>query len=246
MKKYLLLFLSTLSFSNEINKLYIEAQNLENQGNYKEAMLLYKKAANVNISKDEIIETNKEENFTNLKKAFYEKQINKVEDSETNENIRQSITGNFELYPYKKNYFLPVTYDFNKSEDRQPFETVYQISIEKSISYNYFGLNEFISAAYTQKSFWQTGKNSFPFRETNYEPELFIQIPYENSSVFKSYKIGFNHNSNGKGDDLSRSWNRLYLESTFQLSELFIVPKFWYRIPEEKDDNNPNIENKDK
>jgi phospholipase A1/A2 len=243
MKKYLLLFLSTLSFSDEINKLYLEAQNLENQGNYKEAMLLYKKAANVNISKDESSETNKEENFTNLKKAFYETQINKVEDSETNENIKQSITGNFELYPYKKNYLLPVTYDFNKSEDRQPFETVYQISIEKPISYNYFGLNEFISAAYTQKSFWQTAKHSFPFRETNYEPELFIQIPYENSSVFKSYKIGFNHNSNGKGDDLSRSWNRLYLESTFQLSELFVVPKVWYRIPEEKDDNNPNIEN---
>lgn len=243
MKKYLPLLISTLCFSENINTLYLDAQKLEEEGNYKEAMHLYKKAANTNISKKDNSETNKEESFTNLKKAFYEKQIDKVEDIDTNENIKQSITGNFELYPYKKNYILPATYDFNKSDDRQQFETLYQISIEKPISYNYFGLNEFISAVYTQKSFWQTGKHSFPFRETNYEPEIFVQLPYENSSVLKSYKLGFNHNSNGKDKELSRSWNRLYLEGNFQLSELFIVPKVWYRIPEKNDDNNPNIEN---
>ena len=43
MRKYLLLLLYTLCFSEDINKLYLEAQDLENQGNYKEAMLLYKK-----------------------------------------------------------------------------------------------------------------------------------------------------------------------------------------------------------
>ena len=46
---------------------------------------------------------------------------------------------------------------------------------------------------------------------------------------------------NGKDKELSRSWNRLYLEGNFQYSELFIIPKIWYRIPEQ-DDNNPNIE----
>ncbi len=249
MKKYLFLFLFSLSFAQDINKLYSEAQALENQGNYKEAMLLYKKAASINFSKEDKylqnLPKNDSENveyFSKVKETFYENQIEKVEDSETNKNIKQSITSDFEIYPYKKNYLLPVTYDFHNSEDRESTETVFQISIEKPISYNFFGQNEFISAAYTQKSFWQTFEDSYPFRETNYEPEIFILFPYEDNAIFKSYKFGFNHTSNGKDKELSRSWNRLYLEANFQLSELFIVPKVWYRIPEDKDDNNPNIE----
>ncbi len=242
MKKYLLLLLSTLCFAENINILYLDAQKLEQEGNYKEAMLLYKKAANLNIPKEDTNSSRTEESFTTLKKAYYENQIDKVEDKETNENIKQSITKSFELYPYKMNYILPATYDFNKSDDRQQFETLYQISIEKPISYNYFGLNEFISASYTQKSFWQTGKKSFPFRETNYEPELFVLFPYNDNSMLKSYKFAFNHSSNGRDKELSRSWNRLYLEGTFQLSELFIVPKVWYRIPEKEEDDNSDIQ----
>ncbi len=67
---------------------------------------------------------------------------------------------------------------------------------------------------------------------------------YKSDSFLKSYKLAINHSSNGKEEDeKSRSWNRLYLEANFQLSELFIVPKVWYRIPENKnDDTNPDIE----
>ena len=247
MRKYLLLLLYTLCFSEDINKLYLEAQDLENQGNYKEAMLLYKEIASNNILIKENIsdssknDTNNSEYFTKVKENFYENQIEKVEDKETNKNIKQSITSDFEIYPYKKNYLLVDTYDFHNSEDRNQFETAFQISIEKPLSYNFFGFNEIISAAYTQKSFWQTAESSFPFSETNYEPELFIQVHNEYNNLLKSYKFGFIHSSNGKADELSRSWNRLYLEANFQLSELFIIPKVWYKIPEKKPDN-PDIE----
>ena len=253
MKKILFLFIYTLCFSEDINKLYEEAQNLENQGNYKEAMLLYKKAADLNIPKntpeDKYIldlsknDEHKVESFTNMKKAFYQNQIDKVNDKETDENLKQIITGDFNLYPYKKNYLLPATYDFHQTDDRNSFETAFQISVEKPIAYNFFGLNESISAAYTQKSFWQTAEHSSPFRETNYEPEVFIQFPYKSTSTLKGYKVALNHVSNGKNDELSRSWNRVYLEGYFQLSNLFIIPKVWYRIPENgADDDNPDIE----
>ena len=253
MKKFLLLFIYSLCFSEDINKLYSEAQDLENKGNYKEAMLLYKKAADLSIPKnnqeDKYLidlaknDEHKVDSFTNMKKAFYQKQIDKVNDKETDENLKQMITGDFSLYPYKKNYLLPVTYDFNQSEDRNSFETAFQISIEKPIAYNIFGLNESISAAYTQKSFWQTAEHSSPFRETNYEPEVFIQFPYKDNSVLKSYKVALNHVSNGKNDESSRSWNRVYIEAYFQLSNLFIIPKVWYRLPENgSDDDNPNIQ----
>lgn len=250
MKKILPLLLGTLCFSESVDKLYKEARDLENQGNYKEAMFLYKKVADLNISKEDkyILDLSKNddhkvESFTNMKKAFYQNQIDKVNDKETDENLKQLITGDFSLYPYKKNYLLPATYDFNQSEDRGSFETAFQISVEKPIAYNFFGLNESISATYTQKSFWQTVKHSSPFRETNYEPELFIQFPYKSTSTLKGYKVAFNHVSNGRNDTLSRSWNRIYLEGYFQLSNLFIIPKVWYRIPENgNNDDNPDIE----
>ena len=250
MKKLLPLFIYSLCFSEDINSLYKEAMELETQGNYKEAMTLYKKAASFNIAKEDkyIIdlsknEEHKVENFTTMKKSFYQKQINKVKDKETDESLQQLVTKDFNLYPYKKNYLLPVNYNLNEMQERKQLETSFQISIEKPISYNFFGFDESISAAYTQKSFWQTAKNSSPFRETNYEPEVFVQFPYKNSETFKAYKISLMHSSNGKNFEESRSWNRVYAEGYFQLSNLFLIPKIWYRIPESSsDDDNPDIQ----
>ena len=250
MKKLLPLFIYSLCFSEDMNSIYKEAMELENQGNYKEAMVLYKKAANLNITKEDkyIIDLSKDdehkvENFTTMKKTFYQNQINKVQDKETDENLKQLITKDFGLYPYKKNYLLPVNYTFNQMDDRKQLETSFQISIEKPITYNFLGFDESISAAYTQKSFWQTAKDSSPFREINHEPEVFVQFPFKDSEVFKSYKISLLHASNGKNDEESRSWNRAYVEGYFQLSNLFLIPKFWYRIPEaSSDDDNPDIE----
>jgi phospholipase A1 len=250
MKRILPLFIYGLCFAEDINTLYKEAQILEKEGSYKEAMILYKKAATLKISNEDkyILDLSKNqeykvENFTTMKKSFYQKQINKTEDKETDKNLLQLVTKDFNLYPYKKNYLLPVDYNFNEREERKQIETSFQISIEKPISYNFFGLNESISAAYTQRSFWQTAKESSPFRETNYEPEVFIQFPYKNNEIFKAYKISIMHSSNGKNDEESRSWNRAYIEAYFQLSNLFLVPKIWYRIPEESnDDDNSNIE----
>lgn len=251
MKKFIPILITTLCFSEDTNILYKQAMELENQGNYKEAMLLYKKIASSNFSKEDkyIIDLSKNEEhkvdtYSTMKKDFYQKQIDKVKDKETDESLEQLITKDFNLYPYKKNYLLPVTYSINDIEGREKLETAFQISVEKPISYNFFGLNESISGAYTQRSFWQTAKDSSPFRETNYEPEIFVQFPYKEDSVLKAYKVSLLHSSNGRNNEESRSWNRVYLEGYFQFSNLFLIPKIWYRIPEPKgEDDNPNIEN---
>ncbi len=250
MKKFLPLLICSFSFAEDVSSIYQEAQNQENLGNYKEAMLLYKKVAEANISKEDkyILDLAKDqehrvETFTTMKRDFYQKQIDKIKDKETDENLEQIITKDFNLYPYKKNYLLPVNYNFNDIENRNNVETTFQISVEKPISYNFLGLNESISAAYTQKSFWQTTEDSSPFRETNYEPEIFIQFPYKENSVLKAYKLSLMHSSNGRNDENSRSWNKIYLEAYYQFSNLFLIPKVWYRIPEEKgSDDNPDIE----
>lgn len=251
MKKILPLVIYSFCFAETPNDIYQNALKLEEEGNFKEAMLLYKKIATSDISKEDKYlfnleknsENEKDRTYTSMKKEFYQKQIDKLDDNETNENLKQLITKDFTLYPYKKNYLLPVNYTHNEIENRSNFETTFQISVEKPISYNFFGVDESISVAYTQKSFWQSFEESSPFRETNYEPEIFVQFPSYEYNSLKTYKLALKHSSNGKNNIDSRSWNKIYLEGFFQLSNLILIPKIWYRIPEKKeDDNNPNIQ----
>lgn len=257
MKKLLFCTFITLSFGQSIDEIYKEASEFEKIGKYKEAMLLYKKAFNlkekqrnlsksltenktVSISNEKTEE--KEKTYETLKKDFYKNHISKSEDKETNKNVEEILSSTFGLYPYKKNYLLLGTYDFEKQEDnRSQFETAFQISAKKPISYNIFGFNEVITLAYTQKSFWQTSRHSKPFRETNYLPEIYVEFPYTNSDYFKGYKVSLLHESNGRNKEFSRSWNRVYVEGSFQVSNLFVKPKVWYRIPDTKEDDNPDI-----
>ena len=250
-KTLLLLTIASISFAASFDETYIKANELEKNNNYKEANTLYKQLLekvdqNIN-NKTYLIDKSKNENhevqiFTNIKKNFYSDLLDKTEDTQTNNTLQQMITGNFGLYPYRKNYVLPVTYDIKEKENRNQFETKFQFSIEKPVSYNFFKLNESISVAYTQKSLWQTNKHSSPFRETNYKPEVFIQFPYKKSERLKGYKISLLHESNGREGSYSRSWNRIYLEAYFQLTNIFIIPRVWYRIPEKEiEDDNSDI-----
>jgi len=192
---------------------------------------------------------------------------------ETKELISSQIKGDFfGLKPYRTNFLLPFSYS-NKKYERvndsnlntpksyydSNSEIEFQISLKKPLTYNLFGLNEYITAAYTQKVWWQLYSDSGPFRETNYLPELFITIPssqeIDDKYSLKSIKTGFIHESNGQEGYKSRSWNRLYLSGQFQFNNLFISPRIWYRISEDKKnddfynetspnakgDDNPNI-----
>lgn len=82
MKKIFSLIICTFSFAEDINSIYQEAQNQENLGNYKEAMLLYKKVADTNISKEDryILDLAKNqehrvETFTTMKKSFIKNRL---------------------------------------------------------------------------------------------------------------------------------------------------------------------------
>jgi phospholipase A1 len=98
---------------------------------------------------------------------------------------------------------------------------------------------------YTQISFWQFYNTEFssPFRETNYEPEILLNYRTD-KDVFglmrnRFIQVGLNHQSNGRGEPLSRSWNRLVANFGFERGNFDLVLKTWLRIPEsnDKDDN---------
>ena len=127
-------------------------------------------------------------------------------------------------------------------------ELKFQISFKTKIVENLFGDNGDIWAGYTQSSRWQAynSEDSRPFRETNYEPE--VMMVFRNGYSIGGWRgrmtgIALNHQSNGRADPLSRSWNRVMLNIGLDRENWALVLRPWYRIPESRsEDNNPDIE----
>ena len=234
----LLLTFLTINAS-ELNNLYQKAQNLEVEGKYKEAMLLYKQIIKKERDINRVyIDEDKRKELENIGKT-----IDSIDDNQTYETIEQIIASKFSLYPYKENYFLPFSYDTKERNNRKQTEAKFQLSVKKPIVHNFFGFNETVNFGYTHTSLWQLYENSSPFRETNYKPEIFVTIPYgkKDKTSLKGFTLGVLQESNGQAKPESRSWNRVYLESYFQMGNLFLVPRAWYKIPE-KDDDNPDLD----
>jgi phospholipase A1 len=181
--------------------------------------------------------------------------------------IERYISSDFGLYAYKTNYVIPLSFASTKypywSENGvvadaktydKKYEVEFQLSLKKPLFFNLLGQNEIIIFAYTQKVWWQLYSPSSPFRETNYEPEIFITFPtsenIDKKSGLKGIRFGFAHESNGRSGLHSRSWNRLYFSSMWQFGNLFTNFRLWHRISEDAKvsptdlggDDNPDIE----
>ncbi len=126
-------------------------------------------------------------------------------------------------------------------------EAKFQISLKTKAAENLIGNNGDLWLGYTQSSRWQVynSEESRPFRETNYEPEasLIFRTNYELLGLNgRLLGMTFNHQSNGRSDPLSRSWNRVMLNLGLERGNFAMMIRPWYRIEEDaKDDNNPDI-----
>lgn len=101
---------------------------------------------------------------------------------------------------------------------------------------------------YTQQSQWQVYNPhvSRPFRETNYEPEAMLAFFPDRQVLgwrWRLAALGVNHQSNGRSEPLSRSWNRVYLLFGLEQDNLGLLIRPWARLKEHyaKDDN-PDME----
>ena len=106
------------------------------------------------------------------------------------------------------------------------------------VFYDVFGLRESLVAAYTQTSWWQITRASAPFRETNYQPEIFLNFVYPKyleSIGVQNLKFGLLHESNGRDGSNSRSWNRAYLQSDFVYGNFSVSPRAWVVVGDEGD-----------
>ncbi|TDB27764.1 phospholipase [Stenotrophomonas sp. ATCM1_4] len=176
---------------------------------------------------------------------------------------KDSKLGLFQLRAYKPVYLLPAFWSSKPNEmphSPNPNNTVtepealnstelkFQLSFKTKVAENLFGDNGDIWVGYTQSSRWQAYNSelSRPFRETNYEPE--VMLAFRNGYSLLGWNgrmtgISLNHQSNGRSDPLSRSWNRVIFNFGLDRENWALMLRPWYRIPEgDRDDNNPDIE----
>ena len=165
----------------------------------------------------------------------------------------------FALTPHRRNYLMPVLYNASPNEsvythlppedrDLDNVEIKFQFSIKYRLFHGLFGDTGDFYFAYTNLSYWQAYNfdNSSPFRDTDHEPEVWLQFDTEwelGPITHKLLQIGAVHQSNGRSEPFSRSWNRLYLQTVFETGDFYFALKPWFRVPEDDDeDDNPDIQ----
>jgi phospholipase A1/A2 len=161
---------------------------------------------------------------------------------------------------YRPNYLQLVRYSDRQNDEPfnalftalddpdaelDPAEAKFQISFKARLwatDDRRFG----VWAAYTQQSQWQIYNDdlSRPFRETNYQPELIAS--YNPDLSFGGFhwrllNFGYNHQSNGRSDPISRSWDRLIAEFGIERGNFALLVRPW-AIISSGDDDNPDIE----
>lgn len=164
----------------------------------------------------------------------------------------------FALLAHKPNYLLPATYTSSPNSPAYSafpdigghldnMEAKFQLSFKIPLWEGLLGGKADIYAAYTQLALWQAynARISAPFREINYEPEAFLGYRTDIDLLgarLNFVTIGFNHQSNGQIEALSRSWNRVVVGAVIQKGKNYFCIRQWTRMPERaKDDDNPGM-----
>lgn len=166
------------------------------------------------------------------------------------------------LTAHKQNYILPVSYSNNINEaiyqqndvplreGLQPSEVKFQISLKTQLNEkDLLFARDSLSLGITLEAWWQLYSSdiSSPFRETNYQPEVFYLVPllwgpFDGNTAFLA---GLEHQSNGQVQGLSRSWNRLYGMLIYERGNFVASIRPWYRLPEKEKQNSDDAEGDD-
>jgi len=174
----------------------------------------------------------------------------RIEETDATEDMRFVIT------PYHPNYIMV---GYNENPNTAPYEEAFpdediafntaevkfQISFMFPIVQNIYRNNGNLYFAFTSRSFWQLFNEEFsaPFRETNYEPEIFFHFDTKWKVLGltnRLFSFGYNHQSNGRNRPLSRSWNRLFANFILERGNFALGFKPWVIIGDL--DDNPDID----
>jgi phospholipase A1 len=98
-------------------------------------------------------------------------------------------------------YYLPTYIIVNDEDLKIQFSGKYRLTKK---------INLYI--AYTQLMFWNIYEESKPFQDIIFNPEIFYRLLERKNSLITSLDFGYAHNSNGKDQAASRSFDRMYIK----------------------------------
>ncbi len=166
---------------------------------------------------------------------------------------KQILPNYFAITLYKPTYILPYYYTGSpdnavyqnntpNNEQLKSAEVKYQFSFKVPVWKNIFNHPSSLYLAYTQLSYWQLYNHRAFFRESDYEPEIFLSNEV-NFHLAQNWRInllnlGASHQSNGYGNALERSWNRLYVDVTASSDNWMVSIKPWYIMSTNHNNNN--------
>lgn len=176
----------------------------------------------------------------------------------------QDKRGTFNLTGYRPNHVLPLhlTSRINRAPQSptqaavpspayRKAEAKFQLSLRTKVVQDVGLADADVWLAFTQQVLWQiwNGKDSKPFRNTDYEPELIYVVPTPKSVrqlpfgwQWRYSQLVLAHQSNGQSDPLSRSWNRVYLGAGFERGDWSLSTRLSHRLSEDDtSDNNPDL-----
>lgn len=170
--------------------------------------------------------------------------------------------GTFLFRPHRPNYVLFARYSSDPNDSPNSptrgaapevaydnIESKFQLSFKMKVAEGLVSHRVDLWFGYTQQSHWQVynGAISRPFRETNHEPEIMLVAPVHHDVGpldLRFLNLGLAHQSNGRSNPYSRSWNRVYLQAGLERGRFALLARPWYRIPESRDkDDNEDIQN---
>ena len=222
--------------------------------------------------RDSVVGAAPDASVADLRAACAAKQASEKSDpDESAFRRRETLEKSSEFNPFavtsnRPNYLLPLSYhdspniestNGNGLEERT--EAKFQLSFKFPAWIDMFGTSGDLYLAYTGQFYWQAYDvdQSRPFRESNHEPELFVDFD-TNWNLFgvqflgtiDTVRIGLVHQSNGQDLPQSRSWNRMYAQFFWEYEDLLVSVKPWIRIPDPpkdgpddpRGDDNPDIE----
>ena len=178
---------------------------------------------------------------------------------------RQTEFDPYVITPHMMNYIMPIltTNRINGeaykeisgfTENFEDIESKFQLSLKVPLnSDDIFVEGDGLYFAFTIEAWWQVYSDNIskPFRETNYKPEFFYAMPlaWQPFEGNTGLMIGAEHQSNGRSQLLSRSWNRIYANFLYEKGDFALSFKPWWRLPEDDKafeldpdgDDNPDI-----
>ena len=170
------------------------------------------------------------------------------------------------LTPHRVNYIMPA-YTTNRintdayshlegyEENLTNIESKFQLSLKVPLNQDSLLIDgDGLYFAFTLQAWWQIYADNIskPFRETNYQPEVFYlaPLPWQPFGGNTGFVLGFEHQSNGQSQALSRSWDRVYGHFLFEKDDFALSIRPWHRLSEDPKtfefdpdgDDNPDIE----